>query len=443
MQNQTSRTHDASPASKTASSNAASSNTASFSSLGLRPELLRAIDDLGFTEPTPIQLESIPPGLDGRDVLACAATGSGKTAAFLLPIMQRLLDDPRPGETRALVLTPTRELAEQIVEHFHELARHTKLRAASVYGGVGMNPQVKAFKQGVDLIVACPGRLLDHFQYDYAHLDGLDVLVLDEVDRMLDMGFLPDIKRILGHLPADVDQALFFSATLPKEIVRLVDEMLHDPVKIAVERDSRPAAGIEQSFWPVPHQRKKDLLLELLQREHLDDVLVFTRTKRGADRLAKFLGKKGISSDRIHGNRSQNQRTRTLAKFKAGKTRVLCATDVASRGIDVEELSHVVNFDIPHVADDYIHRVGRTARAGATGDAFSFVTPKDRNQVRAIERAVGREIERRTLEDFDYGESNGNGNGNGHHRGRQNGGRNRGGGKSRRRRRNQGRRANA
>ncbi|MEM9557911.1 MAG: DEAD/DEAH box helicase [Acidobacteriota bacterium] len=358
---------------------------------------------MGFERPTPIQADSIPPALAGRDILACAATGSGKTAAFLLPILQRLLDTPQRGVTRALVLTPTRELAAQIVEHFDALARHTKLRAAAVYGGVGMNPQVQAFRRGVDLIVACPGRLLDHFQYDYAHLDGLEVLVLDEVDRMLDMGFLPDVKRVLGHLPDDYDQALFFSATLPKPIVELTRQLLDNPAKISIERRSKPAAGITQALWPVHEPQKKLLLLELLEREHLDDVLVFTRTKHRANRLAQWLEKRGISADRIHGNRSQAQRTRTLADFKAGKTRVLVATDIAARGIDVEQLSHVVNFDVPHVAEDYIHRVGRTARAGATGDAYTFVTPADTSNVRAIERAVGHAIERRRLDGFDYG----------------------------------------
>jgi len=383
--------------------NPSKTNGASFDAFGLHPALLRALEDLDFHTPTPIQRDSIRPALEGRDVLACAATGSGKTAAFLLPILQRLLDKPARGTTRALVLTPTRELAAQIVEHFEHLARHTKLRAAAVYGGVGMQPQVKAFRQGVDLIVACPGRLLDHFQYDYAGLRGLDVLVLDEVDRMLDMGFLPDVQRVLRHLPDDYDQALFFSATLPKPIVRLAQDLLEDPVSLSVERRSKPAEGITQALWPVREQLKKVLLLELLERDHLDDVLVFTRTKHRANRLAEFLVKRGISADRIHGNRSQKQRTRTLAGFKSGSIRVLVATDIAARGIDVSELSHVVNFDVPNVAEDYIHRVGRTARAGATGDAFTFVTPKDEGDVRSIEKAVGHRILRRTLDGFDYG----------------------------------------
>ncbi|MEM8930245.1 MAG: DEAD/DEAH box helicase [Acidobacteriota bacterium] len=374
----------------------------SFHDLGLHPKLLRALDDLDFDQPTPIQRDSVPPAIRRRDVLACAATGSGKTAAFLLPILQRLIDEPTRGMTRALVLTPTRELAAQIVEHFEKLAKYTKLRAAAVYGGVGMQPQVQAFKTGADLIVACPGRLLDHFQYDYAHLDELDILVLDEVDRMLDMGFLRDVRRVLKHLDDDYEQALFFSATLPKQIVELAHELLEDPVTLSVERKSKPAEGITQALWPVREDLKKQLLLALLERDRLDDVLVFTRTKHRANRLADFLVKRGISADRIHGNRSQAQRTKALASFKAGKTRVLVATDIAARGIDVTELSHVVNFDVPNVAEDYIHRVGRTARAGATGDAFTFVTPADEQNVRAIERAVGQKIARRTLDGFDY-----------------------------------------
>lgn len=386
---------------QTASSSPRSSET-SFHDLGLHPKLLRALDDLKFTEPTPIQADSIPPALKGQDVLACAATGSGKTAAFLLPILQRLLDEPSRGVTRALILTPTRELAAQIVDHFRALAKHTNLRAAAVYGGVGMNPQIQAFKRGVDVLVACPGRLLDHFQHDYAKLGELDVLVLDEVDRMLDMGFLPDVRRVLKHLPDDYEQALFFSATLPKPIVKLTEEILQNPASIAIERRSKPAEGITQVLWPVGEAQKKLLLFELLEREHLEEVLVFTRTKHRANRLAEWLIKRGVSADRIHGNRSQAQRTKALANFKAGKTRVLVATDIAARGIDVEELPHVVNFDVPHVAEDYIHRVGRTARAGATGDAYTFVTPADESNIRSIERAVKARIERRTLDGFDY-----------------------------------------
>lgn len=383
-------------------SSKSTSQATSFKSLGLHPSVLKALDEMGFDRPTPIQRDSVPPAIEGRDVLACAATGSGKTAAFLLPILQRLIEDPTRGITRALVLTPTRELAAQIVEHFEKLARHTRLRAAAVYGGVGMNPQIKAFRDGVDLIVACPGRLLDHFQHDYAALDDLEVLVLDEVDRMLDMGFLPDVKRVLRHLPDDYDQALFFSATLPKPIVSLAHDLLDDPVTLSVERRSKPAEGVTQTLWPVRENLKKQLLLEFFERDMLDEVLVFTRTKHRANRLAEWLGKRGIAADRIHGNRSQAQRTKALEGFKKGTVRVLVATDIAARGIDVSELSHVVNFDVPNVPEDYIHRVGRTARAGATGDAFTFVTPADEGYIRSIEGAVAARIQRRTLDGFDY-----------------------------------------
>jgi ATP-dependent RNA helicase RhlE len=372
----------------------------SFSSFDLDPSLLRGVADLGFTEPTPIQRDGIPPALEGRDVLACAMTGSGKTAAFALPILQRLLGKKR-GTTKVLVLAPTRELAAQIVEHFNELARHTPIRAAAVYGGVGMGPQEKAFRSGVDVIVACPGRLLDHFQYPYARLAGLEVLVLDEADRMLDMGFLPDIRRVLKHLPA-ADQTLFFSATVPPPIRELSRQMLKNPVMLNIERASAPATGVEQAIYPVRQDVKSALLLELLKGNTIENAIVFTRTKHRANRLHQYLERHGISADRVHGNRSQPQRTQALADFKSGRTRVLVATDIAARGIDVEGLSHVVNFDVPNVPDDYIHRVGRTARAGATGMALTFVSPDEMNELRAIERAVAKVLPRKTLDGFDY-----------------------------------------
>ncbi len=371
----------------------------SFSSFDLHPSLLRAVADLGFTRPTPIQRDGIPPVLAGRDVLACAMTGSGKTAAFLLPILHRLLGQKR-GTTRALVLAPTRELAAQIVEHFNDLARHTPLKAAAIYGGVGMAPQQQALRRGVDLVVACPGRLLDHFQYPYARLAGLEILVLDEADRMLDMGFLPDIRRILKQLPT-LSQTLMFSATVPRPIATLSRQLLRNPVTLDIERPSAPAEGVRQTIYPVRQDLKATLLAELLELEEIENALVFTRTKHRANRLARFLEKRGIVCDRIHGNRSQAQRTRALAGFKTGRTRVLVATDVAARGIDVESLSHVVNFDVPNMPEDYIHRVGRTARAGATGDAFTFVAPQETNDLRAIERVVGKRLPRRTLPGFD------------------------------------------
>lgn len=371
-----------------------------FSHFGLHPDLLRGIRELGFTRPTPIQAEAIPPALEGHDLIASAMTGSGKTAAFLLPILHRLAGKPR-GTTRALILTPTRELAGQIDEHLGGLAQHTPLSGAAVFGGVGMGPQEHAFRRGVDVLVATPGRLLDHFRFPYAALHGLEVLVLDEADRMLDMGFLPDIRRILKRLPPR-RQTLFFSATMPPPIVTLSQEMLKRPVTINLERKAAPAVGITQAAYPVPAELKSALMVELLKRGEIRSVIAFTRTKHRANRLADYLVRHGVKAGRIHGNRSQAQRTRALAGFKAGKFPVLVATDIAARGIDVDALSHVVNFDVPASPDDYLHRVGRTARAGAAGDAFLFVSPQEEADLRAIERVIGRRLPRVTLPGFDY-----------------------------------------
>jgi len=371
-----------------------------FTAFDLDPALLRAIRELGFTRPTPIQKEAIPPALTGRDVCACAMTGSGKTAAFLLPIMQRVLGKRR-GTTRALVLTPTRELAAQIDEHLKDLAVHTPLTGAAVYGGVGMGAQEHAFRSGVDVLVATPGRLLDHFRHPYAGLRSLEILVLDEADRMLDMGFLPDIRRVLRHLPPR-RQTLFFSATMPQPIVALARDLLTDPVTIRLERNAAPAVGITQAAYPVAQELKSRLLLEIFRRGDVPRALVFTRTKHRANRLAEFLDRHAIQCERIHGNRSQSQRTAALAGFKEGRFRALVATDVAARGIDVQALSHVINFDVPNVPADYIHRVGRTARAEATGDAFTFVAPDEEGDLSAIERAIGKALPRVTLPGFDY-----------------------------------------
>jgi ATP-dependent RNA helicase RhlE len=371
-----------------------------FSNFGLHPDLMRGVKEMGFTRPTPIQTDTIPPAMEGRDVLACAMTGSGKTAAFVLPILHRLMGKKR-GVTRALIITPTRELAAQIDEHANQLAAHTPLRAASIFGGVGMVPQEHAFRTGVDVLVATPGRLLDHFRFPYAKLDGLEILVLDEADRMLDMGFLPDIRRILKHLPGK-RQTLFFSATMPPPIMTLTREMLKQPFTVNLERASTPAVGITQAVYPVPQNLKAPLLLELVKRGDIKNVLAFTRTKHRANRLAETLSRRGVPCERIHGNRTQAQRTAALAGFKAGRFRVLVATDIAARGIDVEALSHVVNFDVPNVPDDYIHRVGRTARAEMTGDAFTFVAPEEESDLRAIERAIGKRLPRVTVPGFDY-----------------------------------------
>ncbi|HMA16985.1 MAG TPA: DEAD/DEAH box helicase [Thermoanaerobaculia bacterium] len=374
-----------------------------FSKFDLHPDILKGVREMGFTRPTPIQSDALPPALAGRDVLASAETGSGKTAAFVLPILQRLLPKPRRA-TRALVITPTRELAAQIEEHVRQLAVHTPIQTASVFGGVAMGPQEHAFRAGVDVLVATPGRLLDHFRHAYARLGSLEVLVLDEADRMLDMGFLPDVRRILKHLPAH-RQTLFFSATMPPPIAALAREILRNPVPVNIERRAAPAVGITQAVYPVTGNLKTPLLAELLRRGDLENALVFTRTKHRANRLYEALSKRGVSVERIHGNRSQPQRTQALAGFKSGRYRVLVATDIAARGIDVEALPHVVNFDVPHVPEDYIHRVGRTARAERTGDAFTFVSPEEEADLRGIEKALGRRLPRITVPGFDYSAS--------------------------------------
>lgn len=371
-----------------------------FASLDLHPSLLKGLKELGFARPTPIQNDAIPHAIAGRDLLACAATGSGKTAAFLLPILHTLIARPR-GTTRALVLTPTRELAAQILEDLNDLAVHTPITAASIYGGVGMGPQEHALRSGVDVIIATPGRLLDHLKHSYASLAHIEHLVLDEADRMLDMGFLPDIRRILKQLPTK-RQTLFFSATMPGPIGQLAHEMLRTPATINLERKAAPAVGITQAVYPVSQELKSSLLLQLLVRGEMQEVLVFTRTKHRADRLQKFLARHDISAERIHGNRSQPQRTEALAGFKSGKYRVLVATDIAARGIDVEELGHVVNFDVPMAPEDYIHRVGRTGRAQATGDAFTFVSPEESQDLADIEKKLARKLQRVVLPDFDY-----------------------------------------
>jgi ATP-dependent RNA helicase RhlE len=381
-----------------------------FGSFGLNPDLLHALRDLAFTRPTPIQAQAIPPAMAGSDLLACAATGSGKTAAFLLPILHHLLAHPRPGAglhlagPRALILTPTRELAAQIHQHFVDLAAHTSLTGAPIFGGVGMGAQEHAFRTGVELLIATPGRLLDHLRRPYGKLANLKILVLDEADRMLDMGFLPDIRRILRQVPAK-RQTLFFSATMPPEIRQLTVEMLTSPVTVQIERHAGPAVGITQAVYPVPQHLKSALLLELLKNRdgaELASVICFTRTKHRANRLADYLKRHHIPCAPIHGNRSQAQRTAALAGFKAGQHRVLVATDIAARGIDVSGVSHVINFDCPHLAEDYIHRVGRTGRAEATGDAFTFVAPEEEANLRTIERAIHRRLPRVTLPNFNY-----------------------------------------
>jgi ATP-dependent RNA helicase RhlE len=375
-------------------------NDEPFAALKVHPSLVRSLRALGFQRPTPVQTQAIPPALEGRDLLATAMTGSGKTAGFLLPILHHLIGRPR-GATRALVLTPTRELAAQVLADLRDYAAHSPITGAAVFGGVGMGPQEHAFRRGVDVVVGTPGRLLDHFKAPYAKLAALEYLVLDEADRMLDMGFLPDIRRILRHLPAR-RQTLFFSATMPPPIAALARDILRNPVTIDVDRPVTPAVGITHAVYPVAQELKAALLLALLERGDIRDALVFTRTKHRADRLARYLAAHDIRVERIHGNRSQSQRTEALAGFKSRKYRVLVATDIAARGIDIAALGHVVNFDTPPAAEDYVHRVGRTARAEAVGTAFTFVAPDEEGNLRTIERTIGGRLPRVTLRDFDY-----------------------------------------
>ncbi len=370
-----------------------------FTKLGLANELARAVRDEGYETPTPIQEGAIPSVLAGRDLIGCAQTGTGKTAAFTLPLLHRLKDGAR-GKVRALILTPTRELALQVAASLRVYGRHLRLSAAVVHGGVGHPPQENALRRGVDIIVATPGRLLDHMGRGYVDFKSLEILVLDEADRMLDMGFIHDVRRIIKEVPVK-RQTLLFSATMPDEIRRLSKEILHDPVTVEVApRRSAPAQNVRQTVLPVATARKKDLLAHLLGSEAQGRTLVFTRTKHGANKLAKHLEGKGHGVALLHGNRSQSQRTRALEDFKRGKARVMVATDIAGRGIDVEGIEHVVNFDMPNVPEDYVHRVGRTARAGAAGDALSFVSPEENAYLKAIEKLIGRAIERRTVEGF-------------------------------------------
>ncbi len=364
----------------------------SFDNLGLRPELLRAVKELGYTEPTPVQVASIPPALTGRDLLASAATGSGKSAAFGLPLVQMLMDKPR-GKTHALILAPTRELAAQITAALTGFAKNTQVKVAAVYGGVGFGQQASAFKRGTDIIVATPGRLLDHLAQKTASLDTISYLVIDEADRMLDMGFLPTVRRILRVIPTK-RQTLFFSATIPPEIAKLSGEMLIDPLRVDLAPAKGPAVGITQHVYSVGQMQKNDLLLELLKDNNIFSAITFTRTKARANRLAAFLTKSGVEADRIHGDRSQAQRTRALADFKRGKFRILVATDIAARGIDIAELGHVINFDVPMVPEDYVHRVGRTARASALGDAITFVAADEEKYFAQIEKVLGKRIDR-------------------------------------------------
>ncbi len=364
-----------------------------FSQLSLIEPLLRALRDEGYTKATPIQERAIPHVLAGRDLLGCAQTGTGKTAAFALPILQRLSQSPpvhgRP--VRVLVLSPTRELAAQIGESFRAYGRHLKMSSTVIFGGVGQHPQEQALRRGVEILVATPGRLLDLMGQGIAKLNAVEVLVLDEADRMLDMGFIHDIRRILQVVPKK-RQTLFFSATMPREIRQLADSMLHDPVSVEVAPESTAAETVRQSVYFVSKMDKPALLEHLLSEGDVTRVLVFTRTKHGADKVAKHLTRSNIIAEAIHGNKSQNARTRALDNFKKGSTRVLVASDIASRGLDVDEISHVINFDLPNEPETYVHRIGRTGRAGASGTAMSFCDGEERAFLRDIERTIRKPV---------------------------------------------------
>ena len=382
--------------------------TTSFDSLGLRAELLRAVAEQGYTQTTPIQAQAIPVVLAGRDLLGAAQTGTGKTAAFALPILQRLSNkasashSPARHPVRVLIVTPTRELAAQVEQDFRTYGKYVPVKSTLVYGGVGMQPQVDALRRGVDVLVATPGRLLDHVQQKTVSLGQVEILVLDEADRMLDMGFIHDIRRILALLPA-TRQNLLFSATFPDEIRKLAASFMKSPATVEVARRNTPAELVAQVQHPVSHDRKRELLAHLVKSNDWRQVLVFVKTKHGANRLAQQLERAGIEADAIHGNKAQNHRTRTLARFKDNALRVLVATDIAARGLDIEALPHVVNYDLPHVAEDYVHRIGRTGRAGAEGEAVSLVTHDDRPLMAAIERLMNRKVEERVIAGFEPG----------------------------------------
>jgi ATP-dependent RNA helicase RhlE len=371
----------------------------SFDNLGLEPRLLQAVATMGYTRPTPIQRDAIPFVLAGRDVVGCAQTGTGKTAAFVLPLMQRV--PARPGGPRALVVTPTRELALQIEGVAAEVSRLTKHRVAVVYGGVGYEPQTKALKRGVDVLVATPGRLLDLMERKVADLSNVEVLVLDEADRMLDMGFWPQVRKIIAAVPAE-RQNLLFSATMSADVMRIVASTLRDPVRVEVAPAMTPIEAIEQRVYPVGSQEKSRLLVHLIKEHGLDRVIVFTRTKHRADRVAKVLRQSGIACAAIHGDRSQSQRQQALDSLKTGRCKVLVATDVVARGIDIDDVSHVVNYDLPNSPEDYVHRIGRTARAGKTGTAVSLLAPEEHETLRDIEVKIGSVLDTHDAEGFAY-----------------------------------------
>jgi ATP-dependent RNA helicase RhlE len=371
-----------------------------FEALNLHPNVAAGVEAAGFVEPTPIQAQAIPPVMQGLDVMGLAQTGTGKTAAFVLPILSRLMGK-KPGTIRALIIAPTRELAEQIHQDIGTLGRRTGLRSIAVYGGVGINPQAQNLKGRAEIVVACPGRLLDHIARGNVNLSALETLVLDEADQMFDMGFLPDIRKILGHLPPK-RQTLLFAATMPDEIRRLASEILHDPVTVQMGA-SAPADTVSHALYPVTQDLKTSLLIKLLRHTAMASVLVFTRTKHRAKRLGETLSKAGYRSTCLQGNLSQARRQAAMEGFRSGKFQILVATDIAARGIDVSRVSHVINFDVPATAEAYIHRIGRTGRATRKGEAFTLITRDDAAMVRDIRRIIGSRIEQRILPGFDYG----------------------------------------
>ncbi len=370
-----------------------------FQQFSFHPKVVAGITALGYTTPTPIQAQAIPKIMAGHDLMGLAQTGTGKTAAFALPILHRLMQGPRK-QVRALVIAPTRELAEQINDALLELGQQTRLKSITVYGGVGVNPQIEKLKNGVEIVVACPGRLLDHINQGTIDLTNLELLVLDEADQMFDMGFLPDIRRILKQLPAQ-RQTMLFSATMPTEIRGLAREILRDPATVQVDHVA-PAATVSHALYPVAQHLKTGLLMQLLKHTDTDSVLIFTRTKHRAKRVGEQLEKAGYTAASLQGNLSQNRRQAAMDGFRNGTYQILVATDIAARGIDVSQVSHVINYDIPDTSEAYIHRIGRTGRAARNGDAFTMITDEDTAMVKAIERTLGAAIERRTVEGFDY-----------------------------------------
>jgi ATP-dependent RNA helicase RhlE len=377
----------------------------SFDSLGLSAELLRAVREQGYTQPTPIQSKAIPVILSGKDVLAGAQTGTGKTAGFTLPLLQRLSEKPPiqgKRAPRALVLTPTRELAAQVGESIQQYGRHLPLKSAIIFGGVGINPQIEQLRRGIDILIATPGRLLDHAQQKTVDLSRIEILVLDEADRMLDMGFIHDIRKVLALLPANGQrQSLLFSATFSDEIKQLAERLLNRPELVEVARRNTTAERIAQRVHPVDKGRKRELLSQLIGAGNWRQVLVFTRTKHGANRLAEQLEKDGLSAAAIHGNKSQGARTRALSGFKSGEVRVLVATDIAARGLDIDQLPHVVNFELPNVPEDYVHRIGRTGRAGREGEAISLVCVDEHKLLRDIERLLKQDLPKQIISGYE------------------------------------------